>query len=464
MGHQRNRAGQHPPSLTVIGIALVAVLLTAVIGPSGAQAQSAAAADAHLVVGRGGADDVMVPDGFSAVGATAGAAGLWMTDASGRVEASAGAQHRGDVSTFELRRPVVAMAATPTGNGYWLVASDGGVFAFGDAPFLGSTGASPSPSPVVDAAPGPDGGYWLARSDGSVVGFGAEVPDSTVPAGRTVAMAVRPAGGLWLIGTPIPELAGGGTEVFGDDRMIVAHYGSPASPVLGVLGELPPDAALQAVVDRSSLYGTVGVDVIPAVEIIVTVAHRSPGPDGDYSGFVDLVAVEDLVDAAERAGALVVLDLQPGRSTFLSQAVVLEDLLRRPHVGLALDPEWRMGPGQVPARVVGSVTAAEVNEVSAWLADLVAREGLPEKLFVIHQFTDAMVQNRTDIVTRTGLAITFHADGFGGRSVKLGSYSRYSAEAPFYSGFKLFLDEDTNLFSPQEVLELVPRPDLVTYQ
>ena len=61
MGHQRNRAGQHPPSLTVIGIALVAVLLTAVIGPSGAQAQSAAAADAHLVVRRGGVDDVMVP-------------------------------------------------------------------------------------------------------------------------------------------------------------------------------------------------------------------------------------------------------------------------------------------------------------------------------------------------------------------------------------------------------------------
>ena len=48
-------------------------------------------------------------------------------------------------------------------------------------------------SPVVDPAPAPDGGYWLARSDGSVVGFGAEVPDGTVPAGRTVAMAARPA-------------------------------------------------------------------------------------------------------------------------------------------------------------------------------------------------------------------------------------------------------------------------------
>ena len=69
-----------------------------------------------------------------------------------------------------------------------------------------------------------------------------------------------------------------------------------------------------------------------------------------------------------------VLDLQPGRSDFLSQAKQYASLLEQPNVGLALDPEWRLGPHQVPLRQIGRVSAAEVNRTSAWLADLVTRE------------------------------------------------------------------------------------------
>ena len=65
------------------------------------------------------------------------------------------------------------MAATPTGNGYWLVASDGGIFAFGDARFLGSTGAIALRSPVLRMAATPSGtGYWLVAADGGVFAFG----------------------------------------------------------------------------------------------------------------------------------------------------------------------------------------------------------------------------------------------------------------------------------------------------
>jgi predicted type IV restriction endonuclease len=67
----------------------------------------------------------------------------------------------------------VAAAATPTGRGYWLVASDGGVFAFGDAGFFGSTGAIALSKPIVAAAATPTGrGYWLVASDGGVFAFG----------------------------------------------------------------------------------------------------------------------------------------------------------------------------------------------------------------------------------------------------------------------------------------------------
>jgi len=75
-----------------------------------------------------------------------------------------------------LAQPIVALAPTPSGHGYWFVASDGGIFAYGDAPFLGSTGAITLNEPIVGMAATADGrGYWLVASDGGVFTFG-DVP------------------------------------------------------------------------------------------------------------------------------------------------------------------------------------------------------------------------------------------------------------------------------------------------
>jgi hypothetical protein len=68
------------------------------------------------------------------------------------------------------------MAADPSGGGYWLVASDGGVFTFGDAPYLGSPSTGSVNAPVVGLAPDlPSGGYWLVAADGSVFGDGSSL-------------------------------------------------------------------------------------------------------------------------------------------------------------------------------------------------------------------------------------------------------------------------------------------------
>jgi hypothetical protein len=65
------------------------------------------------------------------------------------------------------------MAATPDGRGYWLVASDGGIFSFGDARFYGSTGGFHLNRPIVSVESTPDGkGYWLVASDGGIFSFG----------------------------------------------------------------------------------------------------------------------------------------------------------------------------------------------------------------------------------------------------------------------------------------------------
>lgn len=257
------------------------------------------------------------------------------------------------------------------------------------------------------------------------------------------------------------ELPRGGTEIFPRFR-VVAQYGNGQAPVMGVLGEVPPEEAAARVQAAADPFATPDRPVLPAFELIVTVAQGAPGPQGTYSTPTPIDLVRPWLDAARAAEMLLVLDLQPGTGDFLTDARRFEELLRQPDVGLALDPEWRMAPGQVPGQVVGGVDAAEVNEVSAWLAGIVAEERLPQKLFVIHRFTDQMVRDADQVVDRPGLATVFHVDGFGGRAVKLRKLDQLGG--PYWTGFKLFLDEDTDLFGPEEVLALPDPPDLITYQ
>ena len=70
----------------------------------------------------------------------------------------------------------------------------------------------------------------------------------------------------------------------------------------------------------------------------------------------------------------------------------------------------------------------------------------------------------TEPSARPGLAWVLHMDGFGPRGTKLNTYSFVHVDRPFFNGFKLFYDEDTNIFQPNEILQLDPVPDLVTYQ
>jgi hypothetical protein len=161
---------------------------------------------------------------------------------------------------------------------------------------------------------------------------------------------------------------------------------------------------------------------------------------------------------------ILLLDIQPGRSDFFSEAVRLERWLREPDVGLALDPEWRVAAPDVPGVVIGSVDAREVNATSAWLAQLVARHDLPQKLFIVHQFTDDMVDD-TRLRRREELAMVLNADGFGTQPVKASKYHAFTRRAPtFHQGFKLFYEEDAGLMTPAQVMRLRPRPDVIVYE
>jgi hypothetical protein len=263
---------------------------------------------------------------------------------------------------------------------------------------------------------------------------------------------------------PPVELPGGGREIFPANR-VVAFYGAPQSDRLGALGIGSTTHAASRLRRMARLYATRQRPALPAFELISTIAAAGPGDDGLHRIHQTPATINRYLQAARRAKALLLLDIQPGRGDFLSEAQRLEPWLREPDVGLALDPEWHVGATEIPGQTIGSVTAEEINEVTRYLAGFVAERHLPQKLFVVHQFTSGMIEGKDRVLNHPGLAITMNVDGFGDRSNKRSKYDQFTAEVPrFHNGFKLFFEEDTNLMSPRDVLRLLPSPDLIVYE
>ena len=260
-----------------------------------------------------------------------------------------------------------------------------------------------------------------------------------------------------------PELPRGGVSVLPEYR-VVAFYGAPQSRELGALGIGTPDGATRRLVRHARQFGRRDRPELPALELIAVIANAHPGADGMYRAQQPDKVIRRYLRAARKAKALLLLDIQPGRSDFFTETTRLEKWLKEPDVGLALDPEWRVTDGEVPGQVIGQVSSREVNATSAWLDQLVAENDLPEKLFVIHQFTDDMVDHTT-LKRRERLATVLNVDGFGEQGIKKAKYRRFAREArEFHPGFKLFFEEDTNLMTPRQVMRMKPRPDLIVYE
>jgi hypothetical protein len=284
---------------------------------------------------------------------------------------------------------------------------------------------------------------------------------STIAASTTIATTTTVAPAV-----PQFELPGGGSVLF-PGRRLVAIYGHPGDGNLGVLGEQPVDAAVQRAAEVATAYAALGDEpVVPAFEIIATVASSEAGDDGDYSLESSLDHLRPWVDAAAAAGLYVILDLQPGYTDFLTQAQRYEELLAQPHVGLALDPEWRLAPGERHMSDIGQVSAEEVNRVTAWLAELTRRHQLPQKLLVLHQFRLDMLPDRANIHLAPEVALVVQMDGLGDQETKLETWQAITTGGPagIHFGWKNFYDEDLPVRPPAEVVALVPSPVYVSYQ
>ena len=231
-----------------------------------------------------------------------------------------------------------------------------------------------------------------------------------------------------------------------------------------MLGETDPDTMDRRLRRAAAPFRRPGQPVQHVYELIVTIADARPGPGGDYTHDIPRSEVRRYIRAAHRNKALLLLDLQPGRTDFLTVAKRWEWALRDPWVGLALDPEWRMNPHQVPARTVGQVGAPEVNRTGRWLAGLTRREGLPQKLFVLHQFRTDMIRHIDRVGTWPELAKVQHVDGFGTPRQKLATYHAVARPRQFRMGFKLFYDEDVRRMEARHVRAVRPKVRFVSFQ
>jgi hypothetical protein len=161
--------------------------------------------------------------------------GYWMDASDGGVFVYGDAQFHGSMGGKRLNKPVVGMAATPNGLGYWMVASDGGIFSFGNAQFHGSTGGIRLNKPIVGMARTQDGnGYWLVASDGGIFAFGGAKFYGSMGGKHlnepVVGMAATQDGkGYWLVASD------GGIFAFGDAKFHGSMGGKHLNkPVVGM--------------------------------------------------------------------------------------------------------------------------------------------------------------------------------------------------------------------------------------
>jgi N-acetylmuramoyl-L-alanine amidase len=172
--------------------------------------------------------------------ATRDGGGYWLVGSDGGIFSYGDARFWGSTGSLRLNAPIVGMAATPDGGGYWLVARDGGVFNYGDAGFFGSAGALQLRAPVVGMAATRDGGgYWLVASDGGIFSYGdARFWGSTGGAplnAPVVGISATPTGGgYWLVASDGGIFSYGDAQFFGStgalhlNRPVVGMAAAPS--------------------------------------------------------------------------------------------------------------------------------------------------------------------------------------------------------------------------------------------
>ncbi|WP_192929834.1 SH3 domain-containing protein [Alkaliphilus serpentinus] len=254
-----------------------------------------------------------------------------------------------------------------------------------------------------------------------------------------------------------------------DDNTVVAYYGHPNSKIMGIVGRHPKEELISLVQKTSEKYDAINGDksVIPAIYLV----YGTVQPKGEI-GIMNFDLVMSYIEEAYNNGVLIYLDHQMGKNAPTDALKELLPFLKYPNVHLALDPEWRTDK---PMKEVGHLTGGEINEVQKIMSEYMISNGIQGKRqFVFHQFVDKMIHDIEAVSSNYDPVLPVHnTSGWGSPEGKIATHTRNSKATNIpYKGFKLWyfysnepgVHFDNPLMTPEEVLNLDPKPGLIIYQ
>ncbi len=253
-----------------------------------------------------------------------------------------------------------------------------------------------------------------------------------------------------------------------DSYDVVLYYGHPLSRAMGILGEKPLEDLARRLRASAAAFDELDTTrgVIPGFHIVYATVY----PEGEI-GVIGRSTLQRYIDYAEENDMIVVLDHQLGRFDVVESVRQMLPWLQYRSVHFAIDPEWSTDR---PNEVIGSVTAAEINEIQRIMEEyLIEHEIAERKILLVHQFNWRMIENPHEVrADFERIDLVHNADGFGPPEDKYASweYNRRATNMPL-KGFKLFYPKawrdwgyDDPLMTPPEVFALEPRPVVIQYQ
>ena len=254
---------------------------------------------------------------------------------------------------------------------------------------------------------------------------------------------------------------------FFSEHQIVAYYGNPWSPIMGILGEYDNDELIRRLRDQAARYQALNLEkkVLPALHLVYAVAQGDAGRDGSFIAHMPSEIVEEYIELTRRHNMLFFIDLQMGRADPVAEAARVQHWMRHDHVHLAVDPEFTMAPGERPGVDLGSMDGKVVNQIQDLLQATAVEAGIANKILIVHQFQYSMLTNKAAISDRDRVDVVIDLDGWGPPWSKQEKYTALATNEPVeYAGFKLFYRWDKPMMTEEEVLALVPRPAFIVYQ
>lgn len=296
---------------------------------------------------------------------------------------------------------------------------------------------------------------------------GNKVMDTVVYNNLIQKLANNDTTGKWPVSAPYP-LSG---AILPWNR-IIAFYGNLYSKRMGILGEIPKDSMfnkLQGEIEKWKAADS-SMPVLPALHYVAVTAQGSPGKDGKHRMRMPSHQIDTIVTWAKEIKALVFLDIQVGHSTVKDEVPALEKYLMMPQVHLGIDPEFSMKNGERPGSRIGTFTAEDINDAIDFLASVVKKNGLPPKMLVVHRFTQGMITGYEKIKKVPEVQVVIDMDGWGDKILKRSTWLRYILKEPVqFTGFKIFYKNDIKkgedqLYTPEELLRFIPKPNYIQYQ